>query len=173
VVGDYIDDPNKAGTVSRTGHKYDATSTLAKYSGGANGWGWGYGKTGEGLRSALLSNGWVIMGESSTTIGSAVFDGTETDGQWYDGLMGEILNSDGSGIYGKPWAALDDGRVVTPYIAGYMKTGITWYVYSLVQDPALQPAGSIGATGEDFSVLLAPNVVGVVWAGDYMVEPAG
>jgi len=31
---------------------------------------------------------------------------------------------------------------VTPYIAGYMKTGITWYVYSLVQDPALQPAGS-------------------------------
>jgi len=174
VVGDYIDDPNKAGNIPRTGHKYDATSTLARYSGGANGYGWGYGKSGEGLRSALLSNGWILTGETSTTIGSAVCDGTETDGQWYDGRMGEVTNSDGTGIYDKQWAALSDGRVVTVWSSGWMRHDTTFRVYDLVNDPG-DRVGTVGANGETFEAILGAGVGGDTFvgriAGDYMVEP--
>ncbi len=160
-----------AGEYSRKGEKYNQSGLMAIYDDGARGWGYSNG-SGEGVRpvNVPLANPWIITGEDqdgATTIGSVIFDGTESDGGTYNGKKGEVLNSDGSPIYRKRWAALDDGRVVTPWLWGYGHTGVTWRVYTPILNPALQPAGSVGATGEDFQTFTPGNLVGVV-AGDYM-----
>jgi len=184
VTGEYVTAPG--GSAARTGHKYDTTGKLARYYDPNTLRGWGYGKHGEGLASPLLDNGWIIAGESASAIGSVLFDGVEEDGAWHAVKIGEILQANGTGIYTTSyqihdWAALNDGRVVNVWATGYGRNNADFNVYTLIENPALQPAGSIGATGEDYQVTLGSassgsrdNFVGDI-SGDYMVpvpEPA-
>jgi len=196
VTGEYIAPPN-SDRGSRSGQKYDETGKIAMYHGHVytnpsppptdlTEIGWGYGQAGEGLRTPLLSNGWVTDGYNSNSYPTTVYDGTETDGAWHDGKVGEILNGDGTPVYQHGVAALDDGRLVMVWAAGYGHANDTvFHVYTLVSDPAMQPAGNIGATGEDFEAQLLggggnEGQIGGIdrggrFAGDYMVvvpEPA-
>jgi hypothetical protein len=179
VTGQYATPPG--GTAARSGHKYDKTGKLASYynsdMGSLQAWGYGGKDHGEGLRHELFQNGWVTEGYSGNNYGTYVYDGTQTDGAWHDGLKGELTASDGSPIYDKPPAALDDGRVVLFASSGWNRWE-NWYLFTLESDPAGQPAGSVGATGWDQLVEFNfPNrggadaaFVGVI-AGDYMYEP--
>jgi hypothetical protein len=189
MTGEYVTPPG--GSAARSGQKYDTTGKLAKYYDPNTMRGWGYGKHGEGLRNDLLANGWIISGEPildssqhkiGTNIGSVIFDGVEEDGAWHAVKIGEILQADGSSITTDSytihdWAALSDGRVVNVWASGYGRNDADFNVYTLIENPALQPAGSIGATGEDYRVTLGSassgskdNFVGEV-CGDYMVVP--
>jgi hypothetical protein len=187
VSGFYSDAP-PAGNAPRTGWKYGVDSDsngahelLARYYDSNYGnKGWPYNGQAEGLRSDLLANGWITSTDSDTTnIGSVIFDGTETDGAWHDGnAVGEILNSDGTKVEDKLWAATSDGRVVASFSGGWLRSDTDWRVYTLIEDPNLQPAGSIGATGEDYEVTLGDGTQGAATgvfvgriAGDYMAIP--
>jgi len=134
-----------------------------------------YGTPAEGSCNSLLQNGWVQAGgyDWGRYYESTVNDCTQTSGS-HNTVVGFLRNADGSAIsnrYSNQIATLDDGRVVLLWSSGYMKTTVKWNVYSLVSNPANQPAGSIGASGEDFQAVTANNFVGQI-SGDYMVEPA-
>jgi len=125
----------------------------------------------EGSCSSLLANGWVHTGGNDwgNHYEATVNDSTATSGS-HDSVVGFLRNADGSGIERKQIVSLDDGRVVLLWSSGYMKSTVTWNIYSLVNNPANQPAGSIGASGEDFQAVTANNFVGQI-SGDYMYEP--
>jgi hypothetical protein len=179
VTGEYVTPPGGSG--ARSGHKYDKTGKLARYYSDLPSLrAWGYGnynqKSGEGLRTPLLSNGWITSGYTSESYPSILYDGTQTDGNWYMGAVGKITNSDGTEIYDKQWAALGDGRVVTVWASGWLRNDADFRVYTLVQDPGGR-TGTVGANGEDYQVTLGSsasgskdNFVGMI-SGDYMYVP--
>jgi hypothetical protein len=159
------------GGYDRGGHKISKTGQVVVYTNGFKAWGY-TSNLGEGLRNPLLINPWVITGDTGEMVPSMIFDGTEADGGSYNGRKGKILNADGSEIYLIPWAGLADGRIAAPWLMGWLQAGVTWRVFTPIQDPAFQPPGSIGATGPDFEAYTAGNLVGR-FAGDYMYqEPA-
>lgn len=167
------EDQFAVGHYDRQAYRYNSSGLQANYDGDTKA-PWGDGSRGEGLRSDLLSgNAFMVSGagDYGANRPAAILDGTESDGGTYTGVVGKILNGDGSEIIGGEFAALDNGRIVRVIAWGWSQTGVTWNVYSLVEDPALQPAGSIGATGEDIQVFTAGNLVGRI-AGDYMYQAA-
>lgn len=162
---------------TRDAYRIRPSGWTAKYNGGGGGvtHPWWDGADCEGLRNDLLVNGWLVgyavyFGSTNST---EVMDGAETGGGTYNGVKGKVLNAGGtdvvSGILnGKvQWAALNDGRVVHPGSWGFQQTGVTWEVYTLVQNPSNQPPGSIGATGCTFTKYTPGNIVGPM-VGDYM-----
>ncbi len=183
VLGTYASSPN--GSAARTAWEYtiDAGADgshdlLGRYADSDYGYkGWGYVGSGEGLSTTLLTNGYIVSGDSdSTDIGSVIFDATVTDGGWdEDAAAGAILNGDGTKITDRQWAATSDGRVVAAFSGGWLRSDTDWRVYTLVDDPALQAAGTVGATGEDYAVTLGDGDQGAATgvfvgriAGDYM-----
>lgn len=126
----------------------------------------------EGSRSSLLQNGWVQAGgnDSGNRYEATINDGTEIGGS-HDSVVGFLREADGSAIATKFVACLDDGRVVLMWMAGSGQSGVTWRAYTLVNNPLYQPAGSIGASGEDFQAFTLTNFMGPI-CGDYMVGPS-
>jgi len=133
-----------------------------------------YGSPAEGSRSGLLENGWVHTGgdDWGKAYESTINDGPQTGGT-QNSVVGFLREADGSGISTKPVACLDDGRVVLLWLTGYGYNNkpIQWRTYTLINNPANQPAGSIGASGHDFQAGTMENFVGQI-SGDYMAEPA-
>lgn len=184
VIGVYAHSPN--GSAARTAWEYTLDAggdgshdLLGRYADADYNYkGWGYGGSGEGLTTNLLTNGYIVSYDSDgTDIGSVIFDATVTDGSWdEDAAVGEILNGDGSKVIDRLWAATSDGRVVAAFSGGWLRSDTDWRVYTLVADPNLQAAGTVGATGEDYAVTLGNGDQGTATgvfvgriAGDYMM----
>ena len=157
------------GSYARDAYRVRETSGwMARYDGGGY-HPWGSDAMATGLRHPLLSNGWLVDGKESKP--TVIMDGTETGQVLTNGVKGKMRNADGSDITGGTmWAGLSDSRVVRAWKWGWGQAGVTWQIYSLVQNPSGQPAGSIGATGATFSPYTAGNLVGKV-VGDYQALP--
>lgn len=160
------------GHYNRRAYRYSSAGLQASYTNNAAvAATWGAYSMGEGLRNNLLVNGWLIGGDNDwgNLHPTVIMDGTETGGGVYMGVKGRILNSDGTDINTGLWTSLADGRVLRPVASGWMQSGVTWSIYTLIADPPYQPLGSIGAASPDFQAYTPTNFVGVI-SGDYMFE---
>jgi hypothetical protein len=161
------------GEYDRRAHKRNTSGMSVMYQSASGDKTWSYTMGGEGLRHPLLTNGWVNTGDQGEGTPSYVCDGAQASGGPYTGPVGKLLNIDGTDIYSLPWACLRDGRVVGLWLgAGDVNSRIRFRVFTLIRDPPSQTAGSIGATGDDFTVTIpGTNPRGLMIAGDYMVPP--